>query len=140
MSALHAFYLSVQSGGSSALAEPEGGGSSTSGGESDGDGGVVQWRSAALGLSSDLRYWWRSAGDEDAAPEVALEQPKDAWRLSMLPNGKPYLWRESDDPDDPDIRLWRRSTLQSGDPFWYTEEGAVALSDPHDLERGYTEF
>ena len=62
----------------------------------------------------------------------------DSWQIGVLASGRRYLWRG--DTEDPDIRLWEQSFLDSGKPFWYTSDGAVSLTDPFDLRAGYVEL
>ena len=65
-------------------------------------------------------------------------------RHLYLASGRRYMWRGGGEDDDaraePEVRLWEQSSLDSGKPFWYTAEGKVSLTDPFDLESGYTEI
>ena len=95
-------------------------------------------------------YFWRERDGEEDDVEVRLarfegEQPGDAdddagegdWRIGKLPSGREYLWRQSNDPDDPDVQWWTQGKLDSGEPFWYDEDGEVTLSDPFERARAY---
>jgi hypothetical protein len=87
-------------------------------------------------LSSGDDYWWRfdpESGVDEEDAEIALEQPPDAWRMGELPDGRPYIWRDGEDEDDPEIMIWSERELSSGAPFWYAEDGTVSLTDPFDL-------
>jgi hypothetical protein len=96
-----------------------------------------------VGMLSDGRqYLWRE-GDNPDDPDIkmlgdAVTQSNAGWRVGTLPSGRRYLWRG--EAHDPEVRLWEQSYLDSGKPFWYTADGAVSLTDPFDLERGYTEL
>ena len=41
------------------------------------------------------------------------------------------MWRTGSD-GEPDIKLWKKSYLDSGEPFWFTADGPqeVSLTDP----------
>lgn len=95
-------------------------------------------------LEEDGReYFWRDRDGEDDI-EVRLarypgedpdedagdDEEKGDWKIGVLPSGREYLWRESDDPDDPEVQWWTEGVLDSGEPFWYDEDGEVVLSDP----------
>ena len=81
---------------------------------------------------------WRERDSEEDGMEVRLasfdgEEPDSTdapWRIGQLPSGREYLWRETSDPDDPEVHRWSQSTLDSGEPFWYDEDGEVSLTDP----------
>ena len=55
-----------------------------------------------------------------------------AGRKGRLDDGAPFLWRTGAD-GEPDVQLWRKAWLDSGDPFWYTADGPqeVRLTDPY---------
>uniref|UniRef100_A0A7S4MZ64 WW domain-containing protein n=1 Tax=Prymnesium polylepis TaxID=72548 RepID=A0A7S4MZ64_9EUKA len=96
-----------------------------------------QWRKASL---AEHEYWWRSGETAADAIEITTFVPTEAWRVGMLPSGRPYLWRPTTDPDDPEVQLWQVGTLETGTRYWFnTDDGAVTLSDPHDLYLGYKE-
>ena len=99
----------------------------------------LPWNKASLGDAAH-DYWWRDSIGSDAAIEISMDTPDEAWRVGLLPSGRPYLWRPSADPDDPEIRLWNVGVLESGAQYWWTDEGAVSLTDPHDLAQGYEEL
>ena len=132
------------------------------------------WRKGTVGDSSTT-YWWRKGVHESDAPEVSSTPPAEDWKVGKLENGREFLWREGNDPDDPEIalqgseveatsapdtspdgwrigvlasgrrylwrgsaedpevRFWDSSTLESGNVFWYTGDGHVSLKDPFDL-------
>ena len=132
------------------------------------------WRKGTVGDSSTT-YWWRKGVHESDAPEVSNTPPAEDWKVGKLENGREFLWREGNDPDDPEIalqgseveatsapdtspdgwrigvlasgrrylwrgsaedpevRFWDSSTLESGNVFWYTGDGHVSLKDPFDL-------
>ena len=132
------------------------------------------WRKGTVGDSSTT-YWWRKGVHESDAPEVSNTPPAEDWKVGKLENGREFLWREGNDPDDPEIalqgseveatsapdtspdgwrigvlasgrrylwrgsaedpevRFWDSSTLESGKVFWYTGDGHVSLTDPFDL-------
>ena len=54
-----------------------------------------------------------------------------AGRKHHLDDGTPFLWRTGSD-GEPDIKLWKKSYLDSGEPFWFTADGPqeVSLTDP----------
>lgn len=54
-----------------------------------------------------------------------------AGRKHHLDDGTPFLWRTASD-GEPDIKLWKKSYLDSGEPFWFTADGPqeVSLTDP----------
>lgn len=91
----------------------------------DADGREYFWRESADGEEVEVRLA-RYDGDEPGDDE----EEGGGWRLGVLPSGREYLWRETDDPDDPDVQWWTEGTLDSGEPFWYDEEGEVTLTDP----------
>ena len=93
-------------------------------------------------LPSGREYFFRANPEDPDDPEVRLttdldEEPSEAsaalsaeWRVGTLPSGRRYLWRETDDPDDPEVKMYSESTLDSGQPFWYDDDGEVLLSNP----------
>ena len=91
-------------------------------------------------LPSGRQYFFRPTDDEDD-PEVRLlsdlsEEPSEVdtisdWKVGTLPSGRQHLWRDNlDDPDDPEIKMYSEGSLDSGQPFWYDDEGTVVLNDP----------
>ena len=92
-------------------------------------------------LDDGREYFWREGSDPDD-PEIRLpgsaQDGGERWRIGVLESGRRYMWRGNG--DDTDVRLWEQSSLDSGKPFWYTADGAVSLTDPFDLESGYTEL
>lgn len=98
----------------------------------------AQWRKASLSPTGQ-EYWWRESVTGEI--EISVELPIDAWRVGMLPSGRPYTWRPSvHNPEDPEVRVWHFDYLESGRRYWWTDDGAVSLSDPHDLTVGYDEM
>ena len=86
-----------------------------------------EWRKARL--PSGREYLWRhsDSGDVDD-PDIVL---LDKWRVGTTSKGRRYLWRENaDNPEDPEVKFWSESTLNSGAPFWYAEDGEISLTDP----------
>ncbi len=96
-----------------------------------------EWKVGRL-EDSGREYFWRERDSEEDGMEVRLasfdgEEPDSTdapWRIGQLPSGREYLWRETSDPDDPEVQWWSQSTLDSGEPFWYDEDGEVSLTDP----------
>ena len=62
------------------------------------------WRKGTVGDSSTT-YWWRKGVHESDAPEVSSTPPAEDWKVGKLENGREFLWREGNDPDDPEIAL-----------------------------------
>ena len=100
-----------------------------------------EWKVGVLEEDGREYFWRDREGSDDIEVRLARypgEEPgeddgedgKGAWKVAVLPSGREYLWRESDDPDDPDVQWWTEGTLDSGEPFWYDEDGEVVLSDP----------
>lgn len=58
------------------------------------------WRKGTVGDSSTT-YWWRKGVHESDAPEVSNTPPAEDWKVGKLENGREFLWREGNDPDDP---------------------------------------
>jgi hypothetical protein len=92
-------------------------------------------------LENGREFLWREGNDPND-PEIALQGSEveatsapdtspDGWRIGVLASGRRYLWRGS--AEDPEVRFWDSSTLESGKVFWYTGDGHVSLTDPFDL-------
>ena len=99
-------------------------------------------------LDSGREFLWREGANPDD-PDIKLEPSSanaasepdvspEGWRIGVLASGRRYLWRGS--AEDPEVRFWESSTLESGSVFWYTGDGHVSLSDPFDLRAGYKEI
>ena len=77
------------------------------------------WRKGSVGDSS-VTYWWRAGDGDTDAPEVVTTPPAEDWKVGLLENGREFLWREGDDPDDPEIALqpcgWRPTPVPTVAP------------------------
>ena len=97
-------------------------------------------------LPNGQEYVWKEGADEEGEPQVellgegAMEQDEEGggvgeWNVATLPSGREYLWRQVEGEDEPEVRLWFQSTLDSGAPFWYDDTGEITLSDPFESAR-----
>jgi hypothetical protein len=53
----------------------------------------------------------------------------DRWHV-ILECGREYLWRGSEDPENPELKMWTEGRLESGERFWYDGDGEIILTDP----------
>ena len=99
-------------------------------------------------LANGQEYVWKEGTNEDDEPQVELlgsaeegfgDDEDDGaddfgeWQVGVLPSGREYLWRQVEGTDEPEVRLWFESTLDSGAPFWYDEDGEVSLNNPFEM-------
>ena len=43
------------------------------------------------------------------------------------------MWRDNPDDDgDPEIAIWKEAALESGQAYWYDDDGNISLRDPFD--------
>lgn len=102
--------------------------------EEDDDATPAHWVKGTLDNGNN--YWWRydPETDADEEAETEFEEPYDAWRVGELPSGQMYTWRfEAEDEDDVVTMMWTERELSTGAPYWFADDGTVALTDPFDL-------
>ena len=73
------------------------------------------WRKGTIG-DGGTSYWWRPGEREFDEPEVTTTAPADDWKVGKLANGREFLWREGDDPNDPEINMLKGSALAASEP------------------------